>query len=352
MSAPTRAARVTNVSLRYRSSVALRNVSLEIPTGQLIGFIGPDGVGKSSLLALISGSRRIQAGAVETLGGSMADSSHRRQVCARIAYMPQGLGRNLYSSLSVFENADFFGRLFGLRDRERHGRIEQLLQAVGLGEFPERPAGALSGGMKQKLGLVCALIHDPDLLILDEPTTGVDPLSRRQFWELIGAIRAHRPNLTILVATAYFDEAENFEQLVVMSSGEVLATGSPAALKQRCGVTSLEQVYARLLGAEVEDWSAILAHTARDKHPELAIEARGLTRRFGAFIAVDNVDLGIRRGEIFGFLGPNGCGKTTTMKMLTGLLPASSGEARLLGQPVNVRDLHLRSRVGFMSQSF
>jgi len=275
-----------------------------------------------------------------------------RSVCSRIAYMPQGLGRNLYPSLSVFENVDFFGRLFGLSGAERRRRIAELLDAVGIGEFPDRLAGALSGGMKQKLGLCCALIHDPDLLILDEPTTGIDPLSRRQFWQLIGAIRARRPDLTVLVATAYFDEAQSFDQLVVMSDGRILAVGAPAALKQQYGAASLEDLYARLLGGSVDDWSLAAVRPASDGQREVAIEAHALTRKFGNFIAVDRIELEIRRGEIFGFLGPNGCGKTTTMKMLTGLLPASSGETRLLGQPVNVNDLGLRRRVGFMSQSF
>jgi len=352
MNLPTRVVRVANVQLRYKKTIALRNVSLEIPAGQLIGFIGPDGVGKSSLLSLIAGSRKIQAGSVETLGGSMADPAHRRRVCSRIAYMPQGLGRNLYPSLSVFENADFFGRLFGLDGNTRRRRIASLLEAVGIGEFPDRLAGALSGGMKQKLGLCCALIHDPDLLILDEPTTGVDPLSRRQFWDLIAGIRSRRPDLTILVATAYFDEAEHFDRIVIMSAGEVLATGSPAKLKRQWGAVSLEDVYARLLGGAADDWSKVTAGAALTNDRTLAIEARGLTRRFGSFVAVDRIDLSIRKGEIFGFVGPNGCGKTTTMKMLTGLLPASGGEARLLGKSVDVRDLSLRSRVGFMSQSF
>lgn len=352
MSPPARVVRVANVQLQYKKTIALRDVSLEIPTGQLIGFIGPDGVGKSSLLSLIAGSRKIQAGSVETLGGSMADAAHRRRVCSRIAYMPQGLGRNLYPSLSVFENADFFGRLFGFDANTRRRRIAALLEAVGIGEFADRLAGALSGGMKQKLGLCCALIHDPDLLILDEPTTGVDPLSRRQFWDLIAGIRSRRPDLTVLVATAYFDEAEHFDRLVIMSAGEVLAIGSPEALKRQWSAVSLEDVYARLLGGAADDWSEVRAAATLPNSSTLAIEAHNLTRRYGAFVAVDRIDLSIRKGEIFGFVGPNGCGKTTTMKMLTGLLPASGGEARLLGKPVDVRDLGLRSRVGFMSQSF
>jgi len=210
-------ARLAGVTHRYGATLAVDAVNLDLPAGRMVGFIGPDGVGKSSVLALIAGVRRIQAGAVAVLDGDMADPHHRTAVCPRIAYMPQGLGKNLYSTLSVFENVDFFGRLFSQSRRERAWRIEELLDATGLAPFPDRPAGKLSGGMKQKLGLCCTLIHDPDLLILDEPTTGVDPLSRRQFWELIDLIRGRRPGMSVLVATAYMEEAERFDELVAMA---------------------------------------------------------------------------------------------------------------------------------------
>ena len=175
-------AKLSGVSHHYGDVIALEGISLNIPSGCMVGFIGPDGVGKSTVLALISGVRIIQNGSVEVFGGDMSGSRYRECVCPRIAYMPQGLGKNLYMSLSVFENIDFFGRLFGQKKEERKERIEELMESTGLLPFKDRPAGQLSGGMKQKLGLCCALIHDPDLLILDEPTTGVDPLSRRQFW--------------------------------------------------------------------------------------------------------------------------------------------------------------------------
>jgi len=355
MTAPvTRIARLEGVSLRYRHSVALEDVQLDLPAACIVGLIGPDGVGKSSLLALIAGARRIQTGTVETLGGNMADRRHRERVCPRIAYMPQGLGRNLYASLSVAENLDFFGRLFGLASTARARRIGELLHATGLAEFPDRPVGQLSGGMKQKLGLCCALIHDPDLLILDEPTTGIDPLSRRQFWDLIAQIRTRRPGMSVIVATAYFDEAERFDHLVAMNAGRVLATDTPAQLKSRLGTRRLEEAYARLMGAtDLEGVQpGVGAPDGKSAGQQIAIEARGLTRRFGRFLAVDHIDLSIARGEIFGFVGPNGSGKTTTMKMLTGLLPADEGNARLFGHPVDARNIALRSRVGFMSQSF
>ncbi|WAC43569.1 ribosome-associated ATPase/putative transporter RbbA [Pseudomonas sp. SL4(2022)] len=346
-------ARLQEVSLQYGKTCALKAVSLEIPAQCMVGLIGPDGVGKSSLLALIAGARKIQSGQIEVLGGDMASRAHRRQVCPHIAYMPQGLGKNLYPTLSVIENLDFFARLFGQAEAERNTRIAELLRSTGLSEFGERPAGKLSGGMKQKLGLCCALIHDPDLLILDEPTTGVDPLSRNQFWELIERIRRQRPQMSVLVATAYMEEAERFDHLLAIDDGAVLATGSPAELLQRTQCTSLEEAFIALMPAAKRQGHKQLVIPKRAAgEQEIAIEARDLSMRFGDFVAVDHVDFRIERGEIFGFLGSNGCGKTTTMKMLTGLLPASEGQALLFGQVVNARDMATRKRVGYMSQSF
>lgn len=346
--------RLQGVGLQYGKAQALKNVDLNIPAGVMAGLIGPDGVGKSSLLALIAGARALQSGHIDVLGGDMASARFRAEVCPRIAYMPQGLGKNLYPTLSVFENVDFFGRLFGHDRIERERRITDLLNATGLAPFADRPAGKLSGGMKQKLGLCCALIHDPDLLILDEPTTGVDPLSRRQFWALIDDIRAERPGMSVLVATAYMEEAARFDWLAAMDAGSVLATGTPGALLERTGCDTLEQAFTALLPETQRTGYRpveIVPHAA-SAAAEVAIEARDLTMRFGDFTAVDRVSFRIRRGEIFGFLGSNGCGKTTTMKMLTGLLPASEGEALLFGKPLNPHDLATRRRVGFMTQSF
>ena len=337
----------------YGSVVVLAQATVKIPEGRLVGLVGPDGAGKSTLLGLLAGARRIQAGRVCVLGGDMADPRHRDAVCARIAYMPQGLGRNLYPELSVFENLDFFGRLFGATTAERHARIQTLLTGTGLESFETRPAGKLSGGMQQKLGLCCALIHDPDLLILDEPTTGVDPLSRRQFWDLIAGMRQGSPDMSILVSTAYLDEADRFDWLIAMDSGALLGSGTPAELKRRTATSSLEDTFVRLLPEEkrgrAESFS-IPPRIRTDEGP--VIVARQLTRRFGSFTAVDRVSFAIERGEIFGFLGSNGCGKTTTMKMLTGLLPASAGDAELFGRPVDAANLGTRRRVGYMSQSF
>ncbi|EHU0913969.1 ribosome-associated ATPase/putative transporter RbbA [Escherichia coli] len=346
-------AQLAGVSQHYGKTVALNNITLDIPARCMVGLIGPDGVGKSSLLSLISGARVIEQGNVMVLGGDMRDPKHRRDVCPRIAWMPQGLGKNLYHTLSVYENVDFFARLFGHDKAEREVRINELLTSTGLAPFRDRPAGKLSGGMKQKLGLCCALIHDPELLILDEPTTGVDPLSRSQFWDLIDSIRQRQSNMSVLVATAYMEEAERFDWLVAMNAGEVLATGSAEELRQQTQSATLEEAFINLLPqAQRQAHQAVVIPPYQPENAEIAIEARDLTMHFGSFVAVDHVNFRIPRGEIFGFLGSNGCGKSTTMKMLTGLLPASEGEAWLFGQPVDPKDIDTRRRVGYMSQAF
>jgi ribosome-dependent ATPase len=356
MTAPqTTVAQLAGISLHYGKQCALDDVTLQIPADCMVGVIGPDGVGKSSLLALISGARKLQQGSLQVLDGDMANAGHRRQVCPRIAYMPQGLGKNLYPTLTVFENLDFFGRLFGQGQAERKRRIDDLVRSTGLDGFTDRPAGKLSGGMKQKLGLCCALIHDPDLLILDEPTTGVDPLARNQFWELIARIRSNRPGMSVLVSTAYMDEAQRFDWLMAMDAGRVLDTGSPAELLERTHSENLEQAFIALLPEEKRRGHHTLVIPPRKTQgaeAAVAIEAHGLTCRFGDFVAVDHVDFRIEKGEIFGFLGSNGCGKSTTMKMLTGLQPATEGKAQLFGQDVDPKDIETRRRVGYMSQGF
>ncbi|WP_373332580.1 ribosome-associated ATPase/putative transporter RbbA [Thiopseudomonas alkaliphila] len=345
--------RIENLSLNYGQTRALREINLDIPAGLMVGLIGPDGVGKSSLLSLISGARAVQQGRLEVLGGDISSKRHRDLVCPRIAYMPQGLGKNLYPTLSVEENLQFFARLFGHNAAERRRRIDDLTRSTGLHPFLSRPAGKLSGGMKQKLGLCCALIHDPDLLILDEPTTGVDPLARSQFWELIERIRGERNNMSVLVATAYMDEAQGFDWLVAMDDGEILTTDTPQALLEQTDSSSLESAFIHLLPeSKKQGYQPVTIPPLVVDDDDIAIEAEGLTMRFGDFVAVDNVSFRIRRGEIFGFLGSNGCGKSTTMKMLTGLLPASEGKAWLFGEEIDPDNIDTRRRVGYMSQAF
>ena len=341
------------VEHRYGKVRALADLSLSLPAGATIGLIGPDAVGKSTLLSLIAGSKRLQQGTLEVLGSNLARRREREALLPRVAFMPQGLGRNLYPTLSVHENVDFFGRLFGLAARQREARIRRLLEATGLAAFPDRAAGKLSGGMKQKLGLCCSLVHDPELLILDEPTTGVDPLSRRQFWTLVDSLRAERPGMTVIVATAYMEEAERFEYLIAMDAGRVLISDWLRNVISRTGATHLEEAYVSLLPADRRPKGGTLSIPPFvNPGAEPVIEAEKLTKRFGDFVAVDAVSFKIARGEIFGFLGSNGCGKTTTMKMLTGLLDVTSGSAKLLGQTIDPHDMATRLHIGYMSQSF
>lgn len=341
---------VNKLNYHYGKQLALNSVSLDVPRGKLCGLIGPDGVGKSTLLSLISGARALQSGRLLVLNEDLGESRQRKRLYRRVAYMPQGLGKNLYPTLSVKENLSFFAQLFGINGQQREQQVCRLLKATRLWEFKDRPSAKLSGGMKQKLGLCCALIHEPELLILDEPTTGVDPLSRRQFWQLIDDIRQQHPDMSILVATAYMDEAKRFDWLATMNEGKVLASGSPTELLKKTAASSLEQAFMTLLGNE----SAQIFEPSRQpsKNDSVAIEAQELTMRFGDFTAVDNANFRIQKGEIFGFLGSNGCGKTTTMKMLTGLLTPSSGKAWLFNEPINSRALDTRKRVGYMTQSF
>ena len=346
-------AKLSSVTHRYGSVYAIEDITLDIPSGCMVGLIGPDGVGKSTILALISGVRKLQSGNIEVLDVDIDNVKNRNNICPRIAYMPQGLGKNLYMSLSVYENVEFFARLFEQDKKERALRIEMLLESTGLINFKDRPVGKLSGGMKQKLGLCCALIHDPDLLILDEPTTGVDPLSRRQFWTLIDRIRANRANMSVLVATTYMEEAEKFDHLIAIDDGKILDTGSPESLRKKTNTDNLDATFIALLPEDKsQGYTTLVVPPYSGDEQEFAIVAEDLTMRFGDFTAVDHVNFKIKRGEIFGFLGSNGCGKTTTMKMLTGLLSPSEGRAWLFGKRANSRDLEIRKDVGFMTQAF
>ena len=345
---------IQNLSHRYGKTLALDDVSLDIPKGATVGLIGPDGVGKSTLLSLMAGVKVIQDGRVEVLGGDMADKDVRRDLSHRIAFMPQGLGRNLYPTLSVYENIDFHARLFGLDGQERTRQIARLMEATRLAPFSDRAAGKLSGGMKQKLSLCCALVHSPDLLILDEPTTGVDPLSRRQFWALVDDLRREHAGMTVIVATAYIEEAQRFERLLAMDAGRLLENKPTADVLADYGTDVLEEAYVKMLPPEKQQGSGGLDITPFVPDPAAppAMEAHGLTKRFGDFTAVDHVSFTIQKGEIFGFLGSNGCGKSTTMKMLTGLLEATEGAATLLGKPIDAGGLDTKMRVGYMSQAF
>ncbi|MDY0117789.1 MAG: ATP-binding cassette domain-containing protein, partial [Sulfurimonadaceae bacterium] len=333
---------------------ALDTISLVIPKNKMVGFIGPDGVGKSTLFSLIAGVRKLQSGSIEVLGGSITNKGFRTQIAPQIAYMPQGLGKNLYMSLSIEENLEFFGALFGLDGMLRTNRINMLLKATGLFAFKDRTVGKLSGGMKQKLGLCCALIHDPQLLILDEPTTGVDPLSRREFWNLVETIKNLQGNMSVLIATAYMQEAALFDYTIAMDDGKILSCSTPKELLDKTHTTTIDDAFIALLPQEKKKNYKPLVVEPRevDSSGTYAIEAENLTMMFGDFTAVDNVNFKISQGEIFGFLGSNGCGKTTTMKMLTALLIPTSGDITIFGEKSVVNTLEMRKNVGYMTQAF
>jgi ribosome-dependent ATPase len=346
-------AKITNLSHKYKDVIALDNINLEIPKGKMVGLIGPDGVGKSTLLAILSGTKIIQDGKVEVLNYDMSEQNSRDIICPKIAYMPQGLGKNLYMSLSVYENIEFFAKLFGLNRQERKKRILQLLQSIDLIKFKDRPAGKLSGGMKQKLGLCCALIHDPEILILDEPTTGVDPLSRREFWKLINLIKNQNQNMSVLIATAYMQEAATFDSIIAMDDGKILMQGTLSDILNKTSTNDIDEAFINLLPHEKRiGHEKLVVPKKDDKNSFYSIEVENLTMKFGNFVAVDNVNLKIKEGEIFGFLGSNGCGKTTTMKMLTGLLTPTSGTAKVFEQEITENSLKMRENVGYMTQAF
>ncbi|MCE2645918.1 MAG: ATP-binding cassette domain-containing protein [Burkholderiaceae bacterium] len=432
---------LAGIGKRYRRTVAVAEVSLTVERGQLYGLIGADGAGKSSLMKTVAGVLAHDRGTVDVLGVRIDSERAAERVKGRLGFMPQGLGLNLYPELSVEENIDFFARLRQVPAAELAPRKEQLLAMTRLAAFRTRAAKNLSGGMKQKLGLVCTLIHAPELIVLDEPTTGVDPVSRRDFWAILAQL-IDSQRLTALVSTAYLDEASRFDRLALLHAGRLLAEGEPTALVATAGLRvvqvqaapaalarlaahfaqsdptagtarlvvaagdddsaaaavraalgagdqsatqmaiappDLEDLFvARLLALEertgaqpasaataglggdgnghggggrpADDAAAVEA--ANDDGALQAIDAQGLTRDFGAFRAVDGASFVVRYGEIFGLLGANGAGKTTAIKMLTGILPPSAGVGRVAGADMRRAGRAIKERIGYMSQAF
>ena len=349
--------RVAGLAKRYGRRVALDGVSLEVRRGETYGLIGPDGAGKSSLLKAIAGVLAFDSGALEVFGVALDSERAAERVKGRLGFMPQGLGLNLYPELSVEENVDFFARLRLVQAADLAPRKRRLLGLTRLEAFRARPMKHLSGGMKQKLGLVCTLIHEPELIILDEPTTGVDPVSRRDFWVILSELLQER-NATALVSTAYMDEASRFDRLSLFHEGRVLAAGSPeevSALAPGAGAAGrapdLEDVFVALLHAQASAPRAAPRGPARAGEAP-AIEASALTRDFDGFRAVDRVSFRVGAGEIFGLLGANGAGKTTVIKMLTGILPPSSGSGQVGGAEMRRAGRAIKQRIGYVSQAF
>ena len=411
---------VSGFCKRYRKKTAVSDVALEIRPGEIYGLIGPDGAGKSSLMKAIAGVLSFEKGAVTLFGTRITSDRAAESVKQRIGFMPQGLGLNLYLNLSVEENIDFFARMRLVPKAALARRKDKLLRITRLDRFRDRPMKNLSGGMKQKLGLVCTLIHEPALVILDEPTTGVDPVSRRDFWSILSELLREQ-GITALVSTAYMDEASRFHRMSLMFAGNVVAQGEPEAIQalvpgctvdvtvatqtqalarlrehfpqvetfgptlrvfveEKDPAKAAQQIEALLKGhgikgiqamaPELEDvFVALLRHKQLVQEEALpaqmfpdgpaaagpaaiAIEASGLTKNFGSFCAVDHIDFKVRQGEIFGLLGANGAGKTTAIKMLTGILKPSSGSGQVAGADMRRAGKDIKSRIGYMSQLF
>jgi ABC-2 type transport system ATP-binding protein len=361
----TTVVQVRGLRKRYRTRPAVGGIDLDVRRGEIFGLIGPDGAGKSSLMKIVAGVLAADAGAATVFGVLLDSERSAEAVKGRLGFMPQGLGLNLYPELSVEENVDYFARLRLVPEALLASRKETLLAMTRLARFRDRPMKQLSGGMKQKLGLVCTLIHEPELVILDEPTTGVDPVSRRDFWHILGTLVRER-GITALVSTAYLDEATRFDRLALLYGGSVLAEGTPAQLLSmapdaepaRDGEPELEAVFVSLLRqrglAEEAAPSLDGAQTPSAPTPRdgVAVKAQALTRDFGAFRAVDTLSFEIRHGEIFGLLGANGAGKTTVIKMLTGILPPTGGSGHVAGADMRRAARDVRQRIGYVSQAF
>ncbi len=401
--------RLADVTKRFGvAPPALQSVSGTILGGQITGLVGPDGAGKTTLIRLMTGLMLPETGTVEVLGFDTARNPAAIQ--AAIGYMPQRFG--LYEDLSVQENLDLYADLRGLPKDERTATFDELLTFTDLKRFTGRLAGKLSGGMKQKLGLACALLKKPRLLLLDEPGVGVDPISRRDLWKMVEDLT--KEGIGVVWSTAYLDEAEACDGVLLLNQGELLFAGEPAEMTARVegrvfrvsGVTGRKrQILAKLLDEEgiidgviqgeairlvtregaqpvfpsagdgasaspapprfedafvdmlgggpggrskLAEAQAVL--TAKDDRP--VIEAKGLTKRFGDFTAADDITFDIRRGEIFGLLGPNGAGKSTTFKMLCGLLKPTAGEGRVAGFDLRRDAASARNQLGYMAQKF
>lgn len=329
---------VRGLGRRFGAISALDDVSFDVRAGELFGIVGPDGAGKTTLLRILAGVLPPTTGDAIVFGTSMAREPERAK--PHVAYMAQRFG--LYEDLTVRENIEFYADLYRVPKAERPARLERLYDFSRLGDFEDRLAGALSGGMKQKLALCCALIHRPELLLLDEPTFGVDPISRRDLWLIIHEMVAE--GVTAIVTTSYLEEAERCDRVALLDRGRVVAVGEPASLR--------EALEGRLRTAAPAAGPAMHASAPAVLSPAPAVEVIELVRRFGDFVAVDRVTFTVERGEVFGFLGPNGAGKTTTIKMLTGLLPPSGGVARVAGVDVAREPVEARRRIGYMSQRF
>lgn len=399
---------------------ALDDITFQIQTGKVTGLIGPDGAGKTTLMRLVSGLLLPNSGEISVMGIDVV--AEPLAVQSQLGYMPQRFG--LYEDLTVQQNLDLYADLQHVLHKDRKARFDELMQMTGMAPFTKRLAGKLSGGMKQKLGLACTLLRSPKLLLLDEPTVGVDPVSRRELWEIIYQ-QVSDVGMSVLLSTAYMDEAERCDDVALLHEGKLLMQGNPGALSQplqgRTFQVTVEGVAHRFLqqklsrtpgvldaliegegvrivtteatsadaiqlpaeishnGSNKEIIQAVEPHfedafiarlkpetnTSKQAKPEeeltislegsrndVVIQAQNLTRKFGDFIAVNQISFSVKRGEIFGLLGANGAGKSTAFRMLCGLLPVSSGKVSVAGLNFRVAAANARRRIGYMAQKF
>lgn len=336
-----------NLTKKFGDLTALDSLTLSITEGELFGLVGSDGAGKTTTLRMLTGVMDPTDGEALVLG---CPSINLSPVQSKIGYMSQRFG--LYPDLTVAENIRFYADLFGVPVDERIARTERLLSFSGMAPFIQRQAGRLSGGMKQKLGLCCALIHKPKLLLLDEPTNGVDPVSRRDFWRILHDLRSE--GVTIIVATAYLDEAERCDRVGLLHQGKLLACDTPVALTNG-GELSLEELVISMIRSPGDAPSPVISrreHPAGGTEQPPAVTLHNLTKTFGMFTAVDNISLTVPKGRIFGFLGPNGAGKSTTIRMMCGILPSTSGEGSVAGFDIAAEPEKIKENIGYMSQRF
>lgn len=325
---------------------AISQLSAAIPKGEIIGLVGPDGAGKTTLIRLMAGLLLPTQGSITVAGLDTIRDAH--QLSEVIGYMPQKFG--LYEDLTVMQNLTLYADLRALPPSQRHATFERLLHFTALAPFTDRLAGKLSGGMKQKLGLACALIVKPTFLLLDEPSVGVDPISRLELWKMVDELL--QEGISVLWSTSYLEEAQKCHRVLLLNSGKLLFYGTPAELKGGKEVSFERAIIERLGGLP-----QVVSELARSTPPlpsytQPVIVADALTKKFGDFTAADHISFTIRQGEIFGLLGPNGAGKSTTFKMLCGLLKPTSGKALVKGLDLEVAPGQARAQIGYMAQKF
>lgn len=356
-SAPASIIDVSQISKSFKKVPAISNLSLQIKSGEIFGLIGPDGAGKSTLLHIIAGILKPDSGAASVVGENVLKKPER--VKNSIGFLPQGLGLALAQELSVEENINYFAQINRVEAKKREERKNLLLKKTQLEAFRDRPAKNLSGGMQQKLALCCTLIHEPKLILLDEPTTGVDPISRRDLWLLLNDM-VETSGVTVFLTTSYMDEAARCHRVALMHKGGILEMGEPGELLANLGAAGIYDLFlSHIPNAKdnaVNEKALVALFPKKENALQAAssviIKAEKLEKKFKNFVAVNKISFEIKQGEIFGFLGPNGAGKTTTIKMLCGLLQATAGSGTVAGFSLSREVSKIKKSIGYMSQRF